>query len=164
VTNPPASRIVAIDTMTLVWGIRKDGPEDRIIHAGYLFQELERDKAQIIVPSVVVLEYVTPIQSPSDRANVIGAISDRFRIEPFDIRDVDLAAELWQKGKPKLQMNAEGARPRLRIDTLIVATAKNHGATEFYSEDDDLFRLASEIMQAKRLPTIPVNLFEYKAE
>jgi predicted nucleic acid-binding protein len=162
VTNPPAPRIVAIDTMTLIWGVRKDGPEDRIAHAGYLFRELERDKAQIIVPSIVVLEYVTAIQSPGDRANVIGAISERFCVEPFDVKDVDLAARLWQQFKPALQVDQEGARTKMRADTLIVATAKNHGATEFYTEDTDCFRMASTVMVAKRLPTIPVDLFEYK--
>ena len=158
-TEPRNQRVVAVDTMTLVWGIRRKGPKDRISHAGYLFKELEEDEAQIIVPSVVVLEFITPIRSSDERANVIAALTERFLIEPFDVRDAALAAELWNEGKSKREMKKEGARACLRADALIVATAKNHGATEFYTEDNDCFEMANKVMTAKRLPSIAPNLF-----
>jgi predicted nucleic acid-binding protein len=146
--------------MTLVWGIRKKGPPEKITHAGYLFKQLERDKAQIIVPTVVLAEFVTPIRSSDDRAKVVAEMSARFLVEPFDIKDVILAAELWNHGKSNRQMGKDGARTSLRADALIVATAKNHGAKEFFTEDNDCFDMANKVMTAKRLPTIADGLFE----
>jgi predicted nucleic acid-binding protein len=159
VTAPKSQRVVAIDTMTLVWGIRRKGPEEKIKHAGYLFKELEQEEAQIIVPSVVVMEFITPMRSSEERANVIAALSERFLIEPFDVRDAALAADLWNYGKAKREMKKEGSRACLRADAIIVATAMNHGATEFYTEDDDCFNMANKVMTAKRLPVIAPNLF-----
>lgn len=158
-TNPSTQRVVAVDTNVLVWGMRKKGPQDKVRHARYLFTELEYAKAQIIIPSIVVAEYLAPI-SPRDRGTVVAAMSERFRIEPFDVKDAVTAAELWDLGKAGRQMQHSNARTTLRADTLIVATAKNHGATEFYTEDDDCYAMAEKIMKAKRLPTIAPNLFE----
>jgi predicted nucleic acid-binding protein len=86
-------------------------------------------------------------------------MSERFLIEPFDARDAILAAELWNEGKSTREMKTRGSRVCLRADALIVATAKNHGATEFFTEDNDCFNMASKVMVAKRLPTIAPDLF-----
>jgi predicted nucleic acid-binding protein len=149
--SEPNSRIVAIDTNVLVWGVRKKGPADKMLYAGYLFDELSQDEAQIIIPSIVAAEFITDIP-PDARAKVIAELSVRFRIEPFDAKDAILAAELWDIGKAGRQMAQPGARTTLRADTLIVATAKNHGAKEFYSDDGDCRDLASKFMTAKPLP------------
>jgi predicted nucleic acid-binding protein len=90
----------------------------------------------------------------------VAAISERFRIEPFDIHDVVTAAELWDDGKSGRQMGQPNTRTVLRADCLIVATAKNHGASVFYTEDDACFAMAAKIMVAKRLPTEAPIRFE----
>jgi predicted nucleic acid-binding protein len=152
---------VAIDTMTLIWGVRKKGPKDKLEHARNLFVKLDHDEAQIVVPSVVVAEHVTPIDTPEDRAAVIAAMTERFLIEPFDVRDAALAAGLFRYGKSNRDMKAMGARICLRADSLIVATAKNHGAEVFYTEDRDCFAMAQKAgMTAKELPKISDSLFE----
>ena len=161
-TNRRNQRVVAVDTNILVWGVRRKGPPEKIEYAGYLFKELEQEGAQIVIPSIVVCEYIN-IVSPSDRGKVVAAINERFRIEPFDIKDVVTAAELWDFGKAGRKMQQPNARAVLRADALIIATAKNHGATEFYTEDNDLFTMANKIMTAKRLPTMPPTLFEMDA-
>jgi predicted nucleic acid-binding protein len=163
VTDNGKKRVVAVDTMVLVWAIRKKGPKDKILHAGYLFKELQQAKAQVIVPSIVVAEYIAPI-NPQDRIKVVAAITERFRIEPFDIKDVVTAAELWDWGRAGRPMQRPGARTALRADSLIVATARNHGATEFYTEDEACFAMANRIMTAKRLPTIAPSLFEQEPD
>jgi predicted nucleic acid-binding protein len=152
------TRIVAIDSMTLVWGIRKRGSKENLEHAAILFAELERDDATIIVPAVVVAEYLIPVPS-EDRDNTVTALQ-RFQIEPFDVRDAVLAAKLWSDGKTRRQMASAGARICLRADTLIVATAKNRGAREFYTDDNDCFDMATRAgMAAKKLPTMDGRLF-----
>lgn len=145
--------------MTLVWGIRQSGPADKVKRAGYLFQQLAQNDAQVIVPSVVVAEFITPIPTEVERTRAVAAISERFRIEPFDAQDAILAVRLWNEGKNRLK-GIKGSRVSLRADAFIVATAFNHGALEFFTEDDDCFKMASSIMQARRLPTIAPSLFE----
>jgi len=146
------TRVVAIDTMTLVWGVRKHGAKENLEHAALLFSQLERDEATIIVPSVVVAEYLIAVP-PDNREQTIAAMK-RFQIEPFDVRDAALAAKLWCDGKTKRQMSREGARICLKADILIVATAKNCGAREFYTNDEDCLDMAQLAgMDAKRLPT-----------
>ena len=158
---PKLKRIVAIDTMTLIWGVRKQGNKDKLQHARNLFQMLEREEAQVIVPSVVVAEFVTAFQSSEDRALAIAAISKRFLIEPFDVKDAALAAQLWHYGKTQREKKVAGSRICLRADSLIVATAKNHGAEIFYTEDQHCRDLATAAkMIARELPRIPDSLFE----
>ncbi len=153
-------RVVAVDTMTLIWGVRKDGPDEKIKYAGYLFKELDRDEAQIIIPSVVLCEYLTQVPNGDERDRTAAALSDRFHIAPFDARDAVLAAELWHDGKASRKMAQPGARACLRSDTFIVATAVTHGAREFYTEDEDCRSMASRHLNAKRLPRIASSLYE----
>lgn len=157
-TDPKKHRIVAIDTNTLQWAVRKTGSPDKIRHAGYLFAELDRDHAQIILPSIVVAEFLVPI-SDDARPAVVASLRERFLIEPFDTKDTIMAARLWNYGKANRAMGAPGARVILRADTLIIATAAGHGATEFYTDDEDCFAMASQVMTAKHLPTIAPDLF-----
>lgn len=159
-TAADRKRVVAVDTMVLVWALQKSGtPEEHVAHAGYLFKQLEDEKAEIVIPTVVVAEFIAPIKA-EERGRVVGALNERFRIEPFDMRDVVTAAELWDAGKSGRPMKQPNARMALRADCLIVATAKNHGASVFYTEDDACFAMAAKVMEAKRLPTIAPSLFD----
>ncbi len=145
--------------MTLVWGIRKKGQADKVEHAKYLFAQLEEEEAQIIIPSVVIAEFVIPFKTRKEREDVIARMRNRFLIAPFDARDAALAAELWLAGKSGRQMKKDNARVCLRADSLIIASARNHGARVFYTDDEDCFNMAKTVMEAKKLPTIPPDLF-----
>lgn len=151
--NAKYTRLVAIDSMTLVWGVRKHGSKENLEHAALLFAQLEREEATIIVPAVAVAEYLVAVPQ-DDREKTIAAMK-RFQIEPFDVRDAALAAKLWSDGKVRRQMSRPGARICLKADTLIVATAKNRGAREFYTDDKDCLNMARRAgMDAKGLPTV----------
>ena len=170
-TTKGRQRIVCVDTNILVWHIRKEGPPDLKQYAGYLFKQLENDKddkgrsnAQVMVTTVVLTEFVTPVKSQEERDKLIAEISKRFLIEPFDARDAALAATLWHFGKTnrdKRNAPKDGQRAILRADTMIIATAKGHGATEFYSEDADARAMAQKVgLTARALPRMGSNLFE----
>jgi predicted nucleic acid-binding protein len=163
VTTKPAPRIVAVDSQTLVWGVRRDGTDEQKQRAKWLFDALDAEDAQIIVPSVVVAEYLTPI-SPEKHDAVIASISGRFLIAPFDVLCASLAAELFQIGKPLREMGAQApdCRKCLRADTLIIATAKVKGATVLYCGDTRCRKLATRIMTAQDLPDMPNTLFPLK--
>ena len=146
--------------MTLIWGVRQEGTDDERNRARYLFQQLNEDDAQIIIPAVVVAEYLVPV-AEKDRAKVASALSDRFRIVPFDVRSAALAARLFDDFKPNRPKGRPGGRDLLKADAMIVASSKTAGARYFYSDDAECREMASSVLTARELPANPTNLFEY---
>jgi predicted nucleic acid-binding protein len=134
---------VAIDTMTLVWGVAQEGAQTNLQRAEWLFKELDRTKARIIVPSIVAAEYLSVVKD-DDKTAVLAALSQRFIIAPFDVKCARLASILWQEGKRGRPKGKPNCRVTLRADTMIIATAKTHGAKEFYSGDGSCRNLAKK--------------------
>ena len=131
--------IVAIDSMTLVWGIREEGPDEMCRRAKFLFSEFTREKTQVLLPSVVVAEYLTAAAKSSHEA-IIDELKDRFHIVDFNEHCTSDAAHLFQIGKPMREKGKASERVALRADTMIIATAKTYGATTLYSGDKNLRR------------------------
>jgi hypothetical protein len=44
---------------------------------------------------------------------------------------------------------------------MIIATAVTHGARDFYSHDKSFRNLATRVMKAHDLPTMPETFFQY---
>ena len=156
-----ASALVAVDTMVLVWGIRKEGTDRQRKRAKWLFEQLEEDNAQIIIPSVALSEYLTAVE-PQHHADVIARLTNRFLVHPFDLRCASVAASLFRKGKAQLSLRSrKGARAYLRADCLIIATAAIYGAKIFYSGDKNCRKLASNAtkLTVRDLPTVAPTLF-----
>jgi len=158
VSDSRPSRTVAVDTMTLVWGIKQVGHREYLLRARWLFEELDRDDARIIVPAVVVAEYLTTVPEHL-RMGVLTKFTRRFFVAPFDAKCPPLSARLWQKGRKTRAGRNPGERKCLRADTLIIATACVHGAREFYSGDAKCRKLAEGLMDPKDLPDIAPDLF-----
>ena len=151
--------IVAVDTMILVWGVRKGGTEEENQRARWLFIALDKDEAQIIVPSVTVAEYLTLVEEDK-RSGVAQQLADRFIIAPLDLHSSIVAASLFVEEKKRRQGARPNSRKVLRADSLIIATAFTHGATKFYSNDADCRKMAKRIMAAEDLPDQPSTLFD----
>jgi hypothetical protein len=160
VSENSAKPVVAIDSMTLVWGVRHEGDPDQLKRAKWLFGQLEQEQAQIIVPAVCVAEYLGPAD-PDDHAAILAAISARFIIPPFDVQCASLAARLFNAGRSGRPKGTADSRKCLRADTLIIATAITHGAKILYSGDDRCRKLAKPMMDARNLPDQPPDLFGY---
>ncbi len=161
--NPVAkTEAIAIDTMTLIWGIRKDGPDEQQKRAKFLFQKLEEEKAQVIVPAIVVAEYLVPVRQ-DERDRVAALLGESFRVVPFDIRCTVLAAQIFGQFKKGKASKTVGGRDLLKADAMIVASAKAAGASVFYTDDKRCRKMAGSVMEARGLPDIPSNLFGYKA-
>lgn len=161
---PPPKPLVAIDSMTLVWGVRKKGPKEMLDRAKWLFDALERDQAQIIIPSVAVSEYLTALDAKS-HGDTLAEITARFDVRPFDVHCASKAATLFVEGREAREMETENVRKCLRADSFIVATAVCAGATVLYSHDSDIRNLAERAgMAAEDLPTIPPDLFGYSED
>ncbi len=143
--------IVGIDSQALVWGVRQEGTPSQLERARWLFDQLDVEGAQVLIPAVVVAEYLIPAEKRY-HASIIEAINRRFLIKPFDIESASLAAELFAAGKPMRPQDVPMGRECLRADTLIIATAKVHKAKVFYSNDDNCRALANTVMDARDLP------------
>lgn len=82
--------IAAIDSQTLIWGVRQVGDRQQLQRAEWLFEYLENEDAQIIVPSVALCEYLCPVEA-SQRSAVVSAITSRFLVMPLDVQCASLA-------------------------------------------------------------------------
>jgi predicted nucleic acid-binding protein len=158
VANSKAPYIVGIDTQSLVWAVRRQGTASELDRAKWLFEELQIAKAQVLIPTIVVAEYLVPADKKT-HASIIEAINRRFLIKPFDVECASLAAELFKVGKPMRQAGVPFGREVLRADTLIIATAKVHKAKVFYTDDKDCRELAATVLDARPLPVNSPHLF-----
>jgi len=162
-------RVVAVDSMILAYAVRKTpAPADKVRRAKYLFDEFQREDAVIIVSAVVVAEYLGAV-AEDQRKQTAEEIGARFQVEPFDQDDTVLAAKLCDDAQLYRQRNEEGQRHKIKADSMIIATAANRGAGEFFTEDGDSLKMAERFgMIAKKLPDFQVpdieghHLFEGK--
>ena len=157
---------VALDTMALIWALRKDPQKGKLSdhdtemvrRSRILLRDLDERKLIVIVPAVAVAELLCPID-PKEHGKFIAVLTQRFFCPPFDIRAASLAAELWQyhRGLPS---DEQISRTVLKADVLIVSSAKVGGASAFYSHDAKCRRLATHAgLKARDLPTHSENLF-----
>jgi len=147
--------------MTLIWGVRKQGSSDEQDRARYLFASLDEREAQVIIPSVVLSEFLVKVES-GKMASTTAALAERFLIVPFDVRSAALAAELFARFKGKRTVGKAGARDCLKADALIVASAKTGGARTFFSDDSECRKMAEFVFPENvyRLPDQPEYLFD----
>lgn len=160
--------LVAIDSNALVFGVlllsasgTHKHDADLVQRAKWLFEKLDREEAQIIVPAIVVAEYLSHVEQRR-HAEMIELMRARFVLPSFDVKSASLAAELFNHGQAsRANKGSPNGRKVLRADSLIVATAKTQGARVFYSHDENCRAMAERAkMDAFDLPTMPEELFE----
>ncbi|UCC31796.1 MAG: PIN domain-containing protein, partial [Phycisphaerales bacterium] len=114
--------IVGVDTMVLVWGLRSrstSASDELETRAQILLKLLEEDKAEIVVPTIVVAELLIPIKV-GKHGDFIAELRRRFICPPFDLQAASLAADLWQRHR-ELPRKDQLARNVLKADVLIIA-------------------------------------------
>lgn len=152
--------VVAVDSMALVWGVRKQGPPGQLKRAKWLFELIDEERAHVIVPSICLAEYLTPLAEENHR-NVIAALNERFMIPPFDMQCASLAASLFNQGKVSRTMSTDSSRKVLRADSMIIAIAKIYGAKLLFSHDKDCRNLALKAnLKAEDLPLMGQTLWD----
>ncbi len=158
---------VALDTMVLIWGLRRTNPKAGSVNASVadlqrrsriLIRDLEEKKETIVIPTVEVAELLVPIPS-SEHGNFIAKLSERFFCPPFDLRAAAVAADLWQYHR-QLPADEQIERRVLKADVLIIATSKVAGVNLFFSHDAKCRKLAEKAgLKGRDLPTHSENLF-----
>src|SRR5262245_33708679 len=148
---------VALDTMTLIWGIQCGGnpkqPDLREMQcrAHILIEILRDSKDRVIIPCIAVAELLLGVES-KDHDTFVAALQKNFFCPPFDIRASEIAAKLHLDHK-HIPVEDKQTRKVIRADIMILATAKAAGATTVYSHDARCRRMAGLVgIAGKDLP------------
>ncbi len=79
-------------------GVATPGQEEMINRAQGLFEDLDAADADILVPSVVVAEFLAGVPKPQD-VGLLDVLNRKFQVVPFDVRTAAIAAELWRDAR-----------------------------------------------------------------
>jgi predicted nucleic acid-binding protein len=153
----------SMDAMVFIYAIKRckitHPPKDHDLRNRtlILLNHLDKENVRIVLPSVVVSEILAGIPH-SDHGRTLSKLTQRFHVAPLDVAAASLAAEVWIKhrGLPKSE---QMARNLLKVDSLVVATAKIGGARNFYSHDEGCRKLSALAgLVPKDLPTHSTDL------
>ncbi len=157
--------LVCLDNHILIWGIRgiaTAGQEPMIQRAKALLDELDKDNAEILVPSVVVGEFLAGVPKVQ-HTELLNVLNRRFQIPPFDVRAAVVAAGLWRdfaERSPTLREQLRSDFPavekaKLKADVQILAIALARKAEVLYTHDGALKTVASGLIAVRELPPAP---------
>ena len=154
--------VAFIDTMVLIWWVRREateGQEHMIQRADWLMAFLEEEKADVMVAAISVAEFLRG-SSTDHRSRQKAIMEETFICQPFDAHVAEVAAGLSKRALTV--EDYQNRKAHLRADLQIVATAKASKATVLYSHDVGARKLAATCgIEARDLPTMPPNLFDY---
>jgi predicted nucleic acid-binding protein len=147
--------LICIDTNILIWGVQgvaRAGQEGMIERTQRFLRRLAADGEQIMVPAVVVGEYLYAFPADEHEAQ-IQALSANFFLPPFDIRCAAIASRIQTVG-PAVQ-GVAGVRNTLKADCQIIATAICHGADRIITANvDEFVRLACNRIPVSSVPEV----------
>lgn len=154
--------IVCIDSHVFIWGIKKQPrPEqvEMVERTEKFFDWADKNKVQIIMPSVVIAECLIP-EATDTHAAYLEAIHEIFIVANFDERAALIYAEIagskW--GDLKALASDNGIRrEKMKLDHMIVACAIANGATAIYSTDPDVIRFGKGVIEVKEIPYYPIQ-------
>ena len=157
--------LICVNNHLLIWGVRNEatkGQEDMVAKAVRYINFLDEQKDDILVPSVVLAEFLAGV--PDERsAAVLAVMEKRFKIAPFDTPAAVIAARIWRKMKlenPALLdelKQAGDSRTKIKADIQIIATAVARKAAQIISHDAGLQKLAIGLIDAVPIPDIPTQ-------
>jgi|SRR5579872_6175171 len=146
---------VAIDTTILVWGVRKerpnDGRDDLIERCVRLIEWSHAKGDSVIIPSVAAAEYLIGC-SDETRDAQRKELFENFFVAPFDGKAAEIAARLYDRNLfANVRQATDKPRQCLKADYYVIATAIAHGAGCLYTDDKHM-----EDFAAGKLPVIGV--------
>ncbi len=153
---------VCLDNHILIWGIRgisTGGQEGMINRSQALFEDLDGSDADVMVPAVVVSEFLAGVPRPQ-HPGLLEVLNRRFQLPPFDVRTAAVAAGLWREAaerNPHLREVIREAFPgtekaKIKADMMILATALVRKADVLYTHDGQLGTIADGLIEVRELP------------
>lgn len=154
---------VYLDTMILVWGIKKSctaGQEEMIERAETFLRRLREDATEVAVPAVVLGELYIRL-SPLMEAEVFADLTERkLIVHPYDAWAAICAARVWREKKQQgvvdeLIANGDTSKTTIKADCQIIGTAISRKGLRIYSHDGDIKALASGFIEVVEMPPLP---------
>jgi predicted nucleic acid-binding protein len=147
----------AIDTQILLWAIKQSEPgrEDLIARSVARFNDLKGRGITIMIPSIVVAEYL-PAYPVEDHPAQLAILRKNFFIAPFDAAAAVVAAGIQCKRLLAETHDATSmGKHCLKADVKIIATAIAHGATMIYSHDKHFNSFGRGRILVSDVPDLP---------
>lgn len=152
--------IYCIDSNIFIWGIKRapsQGQESMIARAEYLFQWMDENKHQVMIPTIVLAEVLAP--EPLEKYPVLmEKISKNFMVVDFDARAASRYGQLFMNRLDEVKKVAkenEIEKQKMKIDHLIISCALVHGASCIYSNDIGLKAFGNNFIEVRDLPFPP---------
>lgn len=152
--------ICCIDSNTFIWGIKKkavEGQEEMIPRAEHLFEWLEEQGHQILIPTVVIAEVLAP--EPLEKYPVLmDIINKSFMVVDFDVRAASRYGQLFMNKISTVKKTAKKNNvpaQKMKIDHLLISCALIHGAACIYTTDKGLRAFGENYIDIRDLPPLP---------
>nr|VFK66974.1 MAG: Predicted nucleic acid-binding protein, contains PIN domain [Candidatus Kentron sp. UNK]VFK72472.1 MAG: Predicted nucleic acid-binding protein, contains PIN domain [Candidatus Kentron sp. UNK] len=151
---------ICIDTQLLIWGVQghaSAGQEEMVPRTKAFFEDCVKTKSSIMVPSVVVGEFLMGIE-PDNHAATIKRLQDSFILQPYDSLAAAVFAKLWQRRKESGLLgrirteSLRATRSELKADCMIIATAIARKVDIIYSHDVGLKKFAGNDIKVIEIP------------
>lgn len=147
----------AIDTQILLWAIKRvePGREAEIARAVSLVEDLTTQGIAIMIPSIVLAEYLV-FYDPAEQPAQSSMLRKNFFVAPFDPVAAEIAAELYsQRLIAQAREETGQSKHALKADVKIIATAIAHRANCIYSHDGQFESFARGRIAVCGLPELP---------
>jgi predicted nucleic acid-binding protein len=150
---------VALDTHILIWGVQgtaNEGQEHKIQLAKSLIQNLEEDDAAVLVPSIVVGEFLLGLPEEKHK-EAISIINSYFQVADYNALSSARAAEAFKQSADDglydtLKQSPGVVRQEIMVDHHIVGCMVSHDVDVLFSEDSALSSVAQKHMTVRDLP------------
>lgn len=152
--------ILCLDSMVLVWGIKKSptvGQESMVRLAEHFFDWADRHEHELIIPTVVLAEVLAP-EPPDKREQYLHVIEEAFLVKNFDIRAALKYAQMLHsrfEEVKNLATEQNVTRQRMKIDHIIIATAMVNNANAIVSYDTPLKKFSEGFINVIQFPNPP---------
>ena len=156
--------LVCLDSHYFTWGILKKskaGQEDLIPQTVEFFGWLDETKATVVVPTPIITELLMGADA-DERYQILSVLDSQFRVVEFDTLSAKYAADIWNTKKntgviggivkAELQKTGMSLRSKIKIDTLIIASAMAAKVNVIYTEDGDFMKLAEGFLVTRKMP------------
>ena len=150
--------LVCIDTQILIWAIKEESEPDQkdmIRRAKELIDRLDKSNRKMLVPSVVVGEFLIKIPTETHQT-IINLLQRQFMIAQYDVPAASHYAKIW-RAKAACdaveELKRSGmTRQELKADRMIVATALANGAECIYSHDKGVKTFGEGFVEVRCVP------------
>jgi len=159
--------IACIDTNVLSYALleTKSTPDERLIlRAKHLFKKLADEGTKIVIPTIVVGEFLLAIMDDDIKAQLLSSFQKDWRIIDYNLRAAAYFATISQqeitrsRKKALRQQDPNITRNELKADVMIIGTAIAYNANIIYSTDARLKTMAEDFITVQGLPDSNIQL------